>query len=417
MSEEVFADLVGQDEAVDTLRRAAAAAAAVLRAGPESAVGRPGGAGQPDGGAPGVDPGAGMTHAWIFTGPPGSGRSEAARAFAAALQCVHGTGCGGCPGCHTTLAGTHADVRLVVPEGLSIGVNEMRALVLRAASTPSGGRWQVVIISDADRLTEAAGNALLKAIEEPPPRTVFLLCAPSTHPDDISVTIRSRCRLVPLRQPPAGAVAELLVRRDGIAPDVAEWAAAAAQGHVGRARRLAADPQARTRRDAVLAVPRRLTGVGAAFDAASALIEAAEAEAAAAVAELDAAEKAALQTALGAGGTGRGAAGAARGSAGQLKELERRQKSRATRAQRDALDRALVDLAGFYRDALVTALRAPVAPVHTDTVAMARAGAEKWAAEGTLRRLEAVLECRTAIEANVKPRIAVEAMMLALWKG
>ena len=99
------------------------------------------------------------------------------------------------------MTGTHADVRLVVPEGLSIGVNEMRALVLRAASTPTGGRWQVVVIEDADRLTEQAGNALLKAIEEPPPRTVFLLCTPSTHPDDISVTIRSRCRLVPLRSP------------------------------------------------------------------------------------------------------------------------------------------------------------------------------------------------------------------------
>ncbi len=247
---EAFADLVGQDEAVQTLRRAAAAAAAVLRATgePEAAVG--------------ADPGGGMTHAWIFTGPPGSGRSVAAR-FAAALQCVHGTGCGECPGCHTTLAGTHADVRLVVPEGLSIGVNEMRALVLRAASTPSGGRWQVVIIEDADRLTEAAGNALLKAVEEPPPRTVFLLCAPSTHPDDISVTIRSRCRVVPLRQPAAEAVAEVLVRRDGIAPDVARWTAAATQGHVGRARRLARDPQARARREAVLAVPRRLTGVGA----------------------------------------------------------------------------------------------------------------------------------------------------------
>ncbi|QOC94045.1 DNA polymerase III subunit delta' [Micromonospora craniellae] len=415
---DAFADLVGQDEAVETLRRAASAAAAVLRTpvGPdatEPTVSPDEG----DGAAPASDPGAGMTHAWIFTGPPGSGRSVAARAFAAALQCVHGTGCGACPGCHTTLAGTHADVRLVVPEGLSIGVNDMRALVLRAASTPSGGRWQVVIIEDADRLTEAAGNALLKAVEEPPPRTVFLLCAPSTHPDDISVTIRSRCRVVPLRQPPAEAVAEVLVRRDGIAPDVARWAAAATQGHVGRARRLAGDQQARSRRDAVLAVPRRLTGVGAAFDAASALIAAAEAEAEASVADLDAAERAALETALGAGGTGRGAAGAARGSAGQLKDLERRQKSRATRAQRDALDRALVDLAAFYRDALAVAWGAPVAPVHTDTADLADAGARKWQAEGALRRLEAVLACRSAIEANVKPRIAVEAMMLALWKG
>ncbi len=392
---DVFADLVGQDEAVETLRRAAAAGATVLSGGS----------------------GSGMTHAWIFTGPPGSGRSVAARAFAAALQCADGTGCGDCHGCHTTLAGTHADVRFVVPEGLSIGVSEMRALVLRAASAPSGGRWQVLLIEDADRLTEAAGNALLKAIEEPPPRTVFLLCTPSTHPDDISVTFRSRCRVVPLRQPSACAVATVLAARDGIAEDVAEWAAAAAQGHVGRAKRLARDPEARKRRAAVLAVPRRLTGVGACFDAASALIEAAEAEAEVAVAESDASERSALETALGAGGTGRGAAGAMRGAAGQLKDLERRQKSRATRAQRDALDRALVDLVGFYRDVLAVKLGAPVSPVHTDTAPLASAAAERWTAESTLRRLEAILACRDAIEANVKPRIAVESMMLALWRG
>ncbi|MGX6605364.1 DNA polymerase III subunit delta' [Micromonosporaceae bacterium Da 78-11] len=395
---DVFADLVGQDEPVEILRRAAAAAARVV-AGEQVGAGA-------------------MTHAWIFTGPPGSGRSVAARAFAAALECERGgVGCGECHGCHTALGRTHADVRFVVPEGLSIGVGEMRALVLRAASAPSGGRWQVVVIEDADRLTEAAGNALLKAIEEPPPRTVFLLCTPSTHPDDISVTIRSRCRVVPLRQPPAEAVAAMLVRRDGIAPDVATWAAAAAQGHVGRAKRLAGDPEARGRREAVLAVPRRLSSVGACFDAASALIASAEAEAAAAGVDNDSSERHALEQALGAGGTGRGAAGAMRGAAGQLKDLERRQKSRATRSQRDALDRALVDLAGFYRDVLVTNLRAPVAVVHSDTAAQSAAAAEKWTPESALRRLEAVLACRDAIELNVKPKIAVEAMMLNLWRG
>ncbi|MFI7602767.1 DNA polymerase III subunit delta' [Actinoplanes sp. NPDC049681] len=394
----VFADLVGQDEAVETLSRAAAAAARIV-AGETGAQGA-------------------MTHAWIFTGPPGSGRSVAARAFAAALQCERdGIGCGECHGCHTALGGTHADIRFVVPEGLSIGVNEMRALVLRAGSAPSGGRWQAVVIEDADRLTEAAGNALLKAIEEPPPRTVFLLCTPSTHPDDISVTIRSRCRVVPLRQPSAEAVAEVLVRRDGITPDVASWAASAAQGHVGRAKRLARDSDARNRREAVLTVPRRLTGVGACFDAASSLIEAAEAEAAATFAETDSAERAALEQALGAGGTGKGATTAMRGAAGQIKELEKRQKSRLTRSQRDALDRALVDLAGFYRDVLITSLRAPVEVVHSDTAAQSAAAAAKWSPESTLRRLEAVLACRDAIEQNVKPKIAVEAMMLALWRG
>ena len=390
----VFDSLVGQREAVDVLRRAAAAAARVVAG----------------------EPGTGMTHAWIFTGPPGSGRSVAARAFAAALQCAD-QGCGECAACHTTLAGTHADVRFVVPEGLTVGVGEMRALVLRAAGAPTQGRWQVLLVEDADRLTEQAGNALLKAIEEPPPRTVFLLCTPSTHPDDISVTIRSRCRVVTLRQPPADAVAAVLVDRDGIDPTDAAWAAAAAQGHVGRARRLARDPQARARRERVLAVPRRLTGIGACFDAASALIEAAEAEAAAVVSDVDARERSDLETALGAGGTGKGAATAARGISAAVKELEKRQRSRATRAQRDALDRALVDLAGFYRDVLARSFAAPVAPVHADNAETAGQAATRWTPESTLRRLEAVLACRQAIELNVKPRIAVEAMMLAVWRG
>ena len=399
---DVFAALVGQDDAVAILRRAAQAAAAIV-------------AGET--GTPGTGtPVTAMTHAWLFTGPPGSGRSIAARAFAAALQCPD-CGCGTCPACHTTLGGTHADVRFVVPEGLTVGVQEMRTLVLRAQGAPTQGRWQVLLVEDADRLTEAAGNALLKAVEEPPSRTVFLLCTPSTHPDDISVTIRSRCRVVTLRQPSAEAVASVLVNRDGIDQADALWAAAAAQGHVGRARRLARDPQARARRDAVLTIPRRLTGIGACFDAASALIEAAEAEAVAAVVELDAKEKEELSTALGAGGTGKGAAGVSRGANAALKDLERRQKSRATRSQRDALDRALVDLAGFYRDVLVRALGAEVAPVHVDAVDTATQAARRWTAESALRRLSAVLACRDAIELNVKPRIAVEAMMLALWRG
>ncbi|WP_239124508.1 DNA polymerase III subunit delta' [Rhizocola hellebori] len=383
---DVFAHLVGQPEAVASLRAAAS--------------------------------GTGMTHAWLFTGPAGSGRSVAARSFAAALQCVSKpVGCGTCRGCHMVQTGNHPDVRFVVPEGLSIPVALMRELVMRAATTPATGRWQILIVEDADRLTEAAGNALLKAVEEPPERTVFLLCAPSDHPDDVPLTIRSRCRVVTLRQPSPDAVADLLMSRDGIPAELAAMVASAAQGHVGRARRLARDPEARTRRAAVLAVPRQLSSVGAAFDAANGLISAAEAESDAATAEIDAVERAEMETALGAGGTGKGAAGAVRGAAGQLKELERRQKSRATRAQRDALDRALLDLAGFYRDVLANQWAAPVRAIHSDVHAVAQAAAERWSPESTLRRLEAVMQCRTAIDANVKPRIAVEAMMLSLWKG
>jgi DNA polymerase-3 subunit delta' len=392
----VFTDLVGQENAVAVLTDAADAAAAMVR-------------GQTP--PPGV-----MTHAWLFTGPAGSGRSVAARAFAAALQCPAG-GCGQCTECRTTLAGTHADVRSVVPEGLSISVEEMRSLVLRAGSAPVGGRWQVVLIEDADRLTEKASNALLKAVEEPSPRTVFLLCTPSTHPDDVSVTIRSRCRVVTLRTPNAESIADMLVRRDGVDARSATWAAAASQGHVGRARRLARDPEARSRREAVLAVPRRLTGIGACYEAAAALISATDSEAAAAVSDADARERSEMERALGAGGTGKGAATAFRGAAGVLKDLERRQRSRATRAKRDALDRALVDLAGFYRDVLSVGLGSDVAPVHADAAADARAAARRWSPESALRRLEAVLACREAIELNVKPQIAVEAMMISLWRG
>ncbi|HEV7826170.1 MAG TPA: DNA polymerase III subunit delta' [Mycobacteriales bacterium] len=394
---DVFAGLVGQDEATGTLRRAAVAAAHIVSGEVTSS---------PD-----------MTHAWLFTGPAGSGRSVAARAFAAALQCEHGTGCGDCAGCRTVLAGTHADLRLVVPDGLSILVGEMRALVLRAASSPSGGRWQVVLIEDADRLVEAASNALLKAIEEPPARTVFLLCAPSTHPDDVAVTIRSRCRLVSLRSPSAEAVAAVLADRDGVDPATARWAAQASQGHVGRARRLAADPDAQSRRRDVLSIPRSLTSVAACFTAAERLVAATEAEAKASLEGVAEKEIADLKQALGAGGTGKGAAGAARGTAGVVKDLEKRQRSRVTRAQRDALDRALVDLAAFYRDVLAVRLGAAVPAVHPDVADLATAAASRWTPESVLRRIEAVLACREAVEVNVKPRIAAEQMMLALYQG
>jgi DNA polymerase-3 subunit delta' len=362
-----------------------------------------------------ADPTA-MTHAWLFTGPPGSGRSNAARAFAAALQCPD-QGCGECAACRTILAGTHADVREIVPEGLSISVAEMRALVQTAARKPSTAPWQIVIIGDADRLTEGASNALLKAVEEPAPETVFLLCAPSDHPDDVPVTIRSRCRPVSLRSPSAEAVAGVLRDRDGIDPDQADWAASVAGGHVGRARRLARDAHARSRREAILAVPTGLRRLGDAFAHADALISSAEAEANELREKRDESEREELAVAMGAGGTGKGVAGAARAAKAAERDLEKRQKSRATRTQRDALDRALVDLAGFYRDTLVAGSGASVPLTNPDRDREIRTAAAAWSPESTLRRLEAVLACREALEQNVKPRIAVEAMMTALHRG
>jgi DNA polymerase-3 subunit delta' len=360
-----------------------------------------------------AQPGA-MTHAWLFTGPPGSGRSVAARAFAAALQCPDG-GCGTCHACRTVLAGTHADVQTVVPEGLSIGVAEVRELVRIAGRAPSQGRWQVILVEDADRMTEQASNTVLKMLEEPPARTVFLLCAPSLHPDDVPVTIRSRCRVVGLRTPAVDAVADVLVRRDGVDPALAAWSAAAGGGHVGRARRLARDETARLARKAVLDIPLSLVSLAACLDAADDLVTAAQEEADAAAATLDAAETEAVKASLGVGARGPGVAAASRG-AGQLKELEKRQKSRATRLGRDSLDRALVDLAALYRDALVLAVAAEQTPVlnHPDRRADAEELARRIGAEGALRRIDALLACREALEQNVKPRVAVEALTVAL---
>ncbi len=360
-----------------------------------------------------ADPAA-MTHAWLFTGPPGSGRSVAARAFAAALQCPDG-GDGTCHQCRTVLAGTHADLNLIVPEGLSIGVLEARELVRIAGRAPSQGRWQTIIVEDADRMSEAAANAVLKMIEEPPPRTVVVLCAPSLHPEDVPVTIRSRCRVVGLRTPPVDAVADVLVRRDGVDPALAAWSAAAAGGHVGRARHLARDEGARLARKAVLDVPLSLVSLAACLTAADDLVGAAKEESDRTSAELDAPETEAVKVSLGVGARGPGVA-ASRGGAGQLKDLEKRQKSRATRIGRDSLDRALVDLAGLYRDALVLhAAPGEALPLnHPDRRADAEELARRIGAEGALRRIDAVLACRTALEQNVKPQVAVEALTVAL---
>ncbi|HUC60178.1 MAG TPA: DNA polymerase III subunit delta' [Streptosporangiaceae bacterium] len=375
---EVFGQLVGQDQVVGQLK---------------TAVGS-----------------GGMTHAWLFTGPPGSGRSVAARAFAAALLC-RDQGCGECPSCRQVSAGTHPDLLLVRPDGLSYGVKQTRELVLKAAASPVYGGWRIVLFEDADRATEQAANALLKAIEEPPPRTIWLLCAPSAA--DLPTTIRSRCRLITLRTPPTAAVAAIL-RAEGVSEELALEAARASFGHIGRARRLATDQETSAHRREVLAIPRRLTGLGEAFAAAAALVKAAEAEAAATTEELDVPEREALKRAFGEGSTGKGVASAVRGAAGALKELEDRQKSRATRIKRDALDLALLDLAGFYRDVLALQVGADIELANASRESDLRAVADASSAATTVRRIEAIMTCRERLAASVAPLLAVEELTLTL---
>jgi len=383
----VFCELIGQETVVDQLQRAVEASARGAERGS-----------------------SGMTHAWLFTGPPGSGRSLAARAFAAALLCDR-QGCGECPSCRQVAAGTHADLLLIRPDGLSYGVRQTRDLVLRAAAAPVNGRWRIVLFEDADRSTEQAANALLKAIEEPPPRTVWLLCAP--YADDLPTTIRSRCRLVTLVTPRTSAVTEVL-EREGVTSERARAAALAAQGHVGRARRLATDEEAARRRGEVLRVPGQVGNLGQALKAAAALVKAADAEATATTEELDEPEREALRRAFGEGSTGKGVATALRGGAGALRDLEDRQKSRATRLKRDALDRALLDLAGYYRDLLAVQLGASVELANEAREAELRQAAETSGPADTVRRIEAIMRCRQRLAANAAPLLAVEELTLVL---
>ena len=373
----VWADLVGQERVVATLRAAVA--------GERHA----------------------MTHAWLVTGPPGSGRSNAARAFAAALQCPQ-AGCGTCQACRTALSGAHADVTLVRTEQLSIGVDEVRDLVRRAAMNPTVGRYQVLVVEDADRITERGADALLKAIEEPAPRTVWVLCAPT--PTDVIVTIRSRCRLVELATPSAEAIARLLHERDGVPAEMAAYAARVAQGHIGRARALARSENARRRRKEILDLPPQLTTLGACLRAAANMVEAATEEATQATTEVDARERATLSEALGVGTKG----ARPRNAAAALKDLDEQQKARTKRLQRDALDRVVSELTSYYRDVLAVQTGASASLINAEQRPAIESLAKRGTPEQTLARIDALLACRTALETNVAPLLAMEALMIGL---
>jgi DNA polymerase-3 subunit delta' len=374
----VWSTLVGQKRAIEALRAAAS--------------------------------GHGMSHAFLFTGPPGSGRSNAAIAFAAALQCdEQPPGCGACHSCHTVLAGSHADVTVVRTDKLSIGVDEVRDLVRRSALAPVGHRWQVMIVEDADRLTDQAANALLKAIEEPTERTVWMLCAPTV--EDLLPTVRSRSRLVTLTTPSAEDVAGFLVRTEGVEPALASYCARASQGHIGRARALARDEGARNRRKEVVSIPARLTSLASCMNAAQNLLETTQEEADLITGELDARERADLDASYGVVERGR----RPREYAPAVAALEKGQKTRAKRRHLDVVDRALMDLVSVYRDAVAVATGAPGVLVNEEFRADIDQVVSSSTPELNLRRIGWIFDAREQmLEFNVPVALALESLMVAL---
>ncbi len=379
----VFDDLVGQEHIIDILQGAVAAS----RKSEESQE---------------------MTHAWVFTGPPGSGRSSAAIAFAQALICRN-KGCGACSDCNAAQSSGHPDVEIIRTEGLSIKVEEVRELLTRVAWAPSLASWRVVVMEDADRLTESAANALLKAIEEPGTRTVWLLCAPTLH--DILPTIRSRCRHLQLRTPSLEAVTSVLINRDNIASGMADFAARVSQGHIGRAKYLATNESVRSNRKSIMQLPLQLGSLAAAFQAAQTLIDLATREANELSDERDEKEIEELQVAYGKGATGRGFA---TGGAKAVKELEKEQKSRSTRMVRDSIDSALLDIATFYRDVIVVQSGNTESMINTGMREEIEDYAKAHPEHSTIIKVEAVMAARTNLARNAAPLVTCEALMCLL---
>jgi DNA polymerase-3 subunit delta' len=384
----VYADLVGQEHVVETLQKAVLS----TRTGeetPENSI-------------------HSMTHAWVFTGPPGSGRSSAAIAFAQALVCAN-NGCGTCNECKSAANGAHPDVEIIRTEGLSIKIDEVRELLTRVAWAPSMGGWRVVVMEDADRLTESAANALLKAIEEPGNRTVWLLCAPTLH--DVLPTIRSRCRHLQLVTPSTQAIAQVLQTRDGISPNMADFAARVSQGHIGRARYLANNESVRNTRNTIMKLPLTLQGISSAFAAAQTLVDLATQQATEAAELRNEKETDDLALAYGKGATGRGMA---TGGSKAIKDLEKEQKTRQTRMIRDGLDAALLDIATFYRDVMMVQAGANDALINKELETEIRTLAEKTKPQSTIKKINAIMDARTNLSHNAAPLLTVEALMCTL---
>jgi DNA polymerase III subunit delta' len=354
---------------------------------------------------------SGFSQAWLITGPPGSGRSTAARLFAATLQC-EANGCGKCVSCISVKSGTHPDVHVITPTGLSYGIDDTKDLVREAAMLPSLGQWNIIILEDADRLTTEAGNALLKAIEEPAKLTMWILCAPSSK--DVLITIKSRCRIVSLRTPPADEIAELLIKRDGIDKAMAHFAAHASLGHVGRAKLLATDEQVRERRSLVLQVPFELKDLPSCFAAAQRLVDAATEDADIATDEMDEKELDNLLRAYGQGAEGVSKTKVQRLASGAKKELEEGQKKRYKRITRDRLDLTLQELAAFYRDVLVLQTGADLELFHTEMKGSLQSFADSSSINSSIKRLDAVEATRRMLNSEAAPLLVLESMTVQL---
>jgi len=385
----LWSGLIGQDDAVEVLTAAVRDAEAITRG----------------------EPGPGMSHAWLITGPPGSGRSRAATTFASALVCEE-SGCGHCQACRTADHGGHPDVHVVIPEGSDILLEHVEPLISMAAQSPMSAMWRVIVIEDADRLNDHAANHLLKSLEEPTPHTVWVLCAPSV--EDVLPTISSRTRQVGLRTPSTEDISAMLVESCGVDATIATFAARASQGHIGRARALATDPNTRERRQQYLRAPMGLRDLAACVSAAGEVFDAASAVAEARADHLDDEEIAELRSRYYAEGVTRLSGALKRSHDHEAKIIAKEHKRRRRRLITDEVDRALVDLIGLFRDVFTVQVGADVDLINEEMRAQVEQIAAASTQEQTVRRLEALEHERIVLFAGGSPRTVLEAAMVQL---
>ncbi|NBQ93198.1 MAG: DNA polymerase III subunit delta' [Micrococcales bacterium] len=346
-------------------------------------------------------------HAWLFTGPPGSGRSEMAFAFSAALVCEQG-GCGVCNSCEMVRVGNHPDVQVLNTERVQISIDEVSEFIDKSLQMPAVAKYRIMIIEDADRMSDRTSNLLLKSLEEPPKGTIWMLCAPSEA--DLLATIRSRVRRIMLKVPSVEEVAQLLMEKYGVEERLALVSAAQAQSHVGMARRLATNSAARDRRKQALTTVLAITDIPSAMDASVTLLRLAESDGAQLTAEIDEQERQELMARLGISEGSK----LTPSSRSQLKKLEDAQKRRATRSKRDGLDRIFVDLMGLYRDVLTIQLGSSQGLINPDLENEIRGLARDISQAQAIHAIEKIQQVRYRIERNVRDSLLMDSLAVSL---
>ncbi len=354
-----------------------------------------------------------IAQSWLICGPPGSGRSNMARAFAAALESPdHGMSDEPTRVTQQVLAGTHPDVTVLATNKVTIGIDQVREIITTSEQMPATAPWRIIVIEDVDRMLERTTNVLLKEIEEPAEHCIWLLCAPSAQ--DVLPTIRSRTRIVNLAVPSASAVAGFLTAATGVEPKVAQRAARLAEGHIGIAKLYATDEQVMTDRDELVVGVLNLARASDAVLLAGNLIDNAKAQA-----EVDASRTAADQEAefrrINGLEPGERIPPKLRGAFNQIAKKDDL-KRLTTRRTRDVLDRALNSIASIYRDVAVLQNNAEdsVGLINLENRSAITELSVRLNRAGAVARLDEVAHARKRLAGNGNPLLVFESLFCAL---